>query len=96
MPLHSTARLVQDGLLEAQAAGVIDRLREHNPLLLDFVLKRTLRWMGMALDRRVRDDGTSRQRRVPGRFDWSAESLKCTRGTRETGCDARRKAQRYP
>ena len=53
MPLHSTASLVRSAVLDPEAAAVVDKLREHNPLLADFVLKRRLRWQGLALDRAV-------------------------------------------
>jgi uncharacterized protein len=36
-------RLVDSGLLDAKAAPVLTEIREHNPLLFDFVLKRSLR-----------------------------------------------------
>lgn len=43
MPLYRTRRLVDDGLLDAAAAPVLDEIRAYNPLLFDFVLKRHLR-----------------------------------------------------
>lgn len=46
MPLFSTAYLAELGLLLADCVGVLDKIRRHNPLLYDFVLKRTLRWQG--------------------------------------------------
>jgi len=36
-------RLVDNGLLDAKTAPVLTEIREHNPLLFDFVLKRSLR-----------------------------------------------------
>ena len=36
-------RLADAGLLDAKAASVLTTIREHNPLLFDFVLKRSLR-----------------------------------------------------
>jgi len=36
-------RLVDNGLLDAKAATVLTEIRDHNPLLFDFVLKRSLR-----------------------------------------------------
>jgi uncharacterized protein len=36
-------RLVDNGLLDAKAAPVLTEIRDHNPLLFDFVLKRSLR-----------------------------------------------------
>ena len=34
------------GLLPKAAVADLNALREHNPLLFDFVLKRSLRWQG--------------------------------------------------
>ena len=48
LPLYSVKLLVENGWLEASAAPVLMRLREHNALLFDFVLKRTLRSRGHA------------------------------------------------
>jgi mannonate dehydratase len=42
MPIMSVDRLVEMRLLPAQAAPVLKALREHNPLLFDFVQKRHL------------------------------------------------------
>jgi len=46
MPIFSTDYLVSLGLLDEGAAPVLREIREHNPLLFDFVLKRTLRSRG--------------------------------------------------
>jgi len=43
MPLYAPARLAAEGLLDARAVAPLRRLREHNALLFDFVLKRHLR-----------------------------------------------------
>ncbi len=43
MPLFSMEYLVQLGVIGAEAAPVLAAIREHNPLLFDFVLKRHLR-----------------------------------------------------
>ena len=43
MPLHSPARLAAAGLLDPAAVPPLRRIREHNPLLFDFVVKRHLR-----------------------------------------------------
>lgn len=43
LPLVSPARLAAEKLLLAHAVPVLETIREHNPLLFDFVLKRTLR-----------------------------------------------------
>lgn len=42
LPLMSPQSLAQDGMLDPAAAPVLERIREHNPLLFDFVLKRHL------------------------------------------------------
>jgi mannonate dehydratase len=46
MPIFSLDYIVSLGLLEASAAPVLSEIREHNPLLFDFVLKRSLRSRG--------------------------------------------------
>lgn len=46
LPLTSPAALAEAGLLPAAAVGDLEMLREHNPLLFDFVLKRLLSWQG--------------------------------------------------
>ena len=46
MPLFSLDYLVSLGLLASAAAPVLRTIREHNPLLFDFVLKRHLRSRG--------------------------------------------------
>ncbi|MCW5610674.1 MAG: amidohydrolase family protein [Rubrivivax sp.] len=43
VPLYSMPRLVQAGLLHADHAAPLSRIREHNALLFDLVLKRSLR-----------------------------------------------------
>lgn len=42
LPLMSPRALVREGLLHPSAAPVLERIREHNPLLFDFALKRHL------------------------------------------------------
>jgi uncharacterized protein len=49
MPVYSVDYIVSLGLLEARAAPVLREIREHNPLLFDFVLKRHLRSRGKGL-----------------------------------------------
>ena len=49
IPLFSPRRLAAAGLLDAAAAKVIDEIQGYNPLLFDFVLKRSLRAEGNAL-----------------------------------------------
>jgi uncharacterized protein len=53
MPLFSVQHLVSIGLLSASFAEVLTDIRRHNPLLFDFVLKRSLRSNGKALPARV-------------------------------------------
>jgi len=43
MPLYAPARMAQEGFIGADAVEPLRRIREHNPLLFDFVLKRHLR-----------------------------------------------------
>jgi predicted TIM-barrel fold metal-dependent hydrolase len=43
MPLYSMSQLVGLGILDAALAPTLAAIREHNPLLFDFVLKRHLR-----------------------------------------------------
>jgi len=43
MPLYSMSQLTQLGIVDPQLAPVLSAIREHNPLLFDFVLKRHLR-----------------------------------------------------
>jgi mannonate dehydratase len=40
--MHSMTQLVTIGVLDPQLAPVLAEVREHNPLLFDFVLKRHL------------------------------------------------------
>ena len=42
MPLVLPQRLADEGMLPAEAVPVLEAIREHNPLLFDFVLKRHL------------------------------------------------------
>ncbi len=46
MPIFSVDKLVEAQLLDPAAASVLKTLRQYNPLLFDFVLKRSLRWEG--------------------------------------------------
>jgi mannonate dehydratase len=49
MPIFSVDYLVSLGMVAAAAADVLREIRLHNPLLFDFVLKRTLRSNGKSL-----------------------------------------------
>ncbi len=53
MPIFSVDHLVAIGLVPAQAGPVLKAIREHNVLLFDFVLKRTLRAGPKALSPRI-------------------------------------------
>ena len=53
MPIFSVDYLVSLGLLEASAAPVLTEIRRHNPLLFDFVAKRTLRVGGKGFSKSV-------------------------------------------
>jgi mannonate dehydratase len=53
MPIFSVDYLVSLKMIEASAADVLREIRLHNPLLFDFVLKRSLRLNGKALAARV-------------------------------------------
>lgn len=46
MPLISPREFAARGMLDAAAVPVLDRVRQHNPLLFDFVLKRHLHSRG--------------------------------------------------
>ncbi|MBK8510150.1 MAG: amidohydrolase family protein [Candidatus Competibacteraceae bacterium] len=48
VPLTSPSALARNGLLPADAVADLASLREHNPLLFDFTLKRLLCWRGCA------------------------------------------------
>ena len=48
-PIYSVGYLVELGYIEQSAAPLFKALREHNPLLFDFVLKRSLRDGGRRL-----------------------------------------------
>ena len=53
MPLYSMDLLVGLRVIEPRLAPVLAAIREHNPLLFDFVLKRHLRAGGRGLPARV-------------------------------------------
>lgn len=48
VPLTSLSALARNGLVPADAVADLASLREHNPLLFDFTLKRLLAWQGRA------------------------------------------------
>jgi len=49
LPLISPATLADEGLLDDTAAPVLEAVREHNPILFDFALKRLLASDGVRL-----------------------------------------------
>ncbi len=49
LPIYSATRFAELGLLAPQAVPVLDVIQQHNPLLFDFVLKRSLRLDGAQL-----------------------------------------------
>lgn len=53
MPIFSVDYLVSLGLVPISAKPVLREVREHNPILFDFVLKRLLRSNGKALSKSV-------------------------------------------
>jgi mannonate dehydratase len=57
MPLFSVDNMVEQRWLSARDAGVIKQLREYNPLVFDFVLKRTLRINGRKLPDAIFETG---------------------------------------
>lgn len=60
MPLFSPARLARAGLLAEADIATLERVRAHNPLLFDFVLKRRLRWQGAEMPAPVFEGGALR------------------------------------
>lgn len=55
VPLTSTSALAKHNLLPKAAISDLDILRQHNPLLFDFVLKRLLNWQGHSFSPAVFD-----------------------------------------
>ena len=53
MPLYSVTYMVEQKYIEPAMAPVLTAIRQHNPLLFDFVLKRHLRSSGRQLHRSV-------------------------------------------
>ena len=49
LPLFSLKLLERRGFLRKKESGVLSTIRDYNPLLFDFVLKRTLRLNGKSL-----------------------------------------------
>jgi uncharacterized protein len=61
MPLFSVDKLQQAGLLAAADAPVLTRVRQHNPLLFDLLLKRRLRAGSQQLPNAVFEAAALRQ-----------------------------------
>ncbi len=53
LPLTSPKALARAGLLAEDMVSDLHQLREHNPLLFDFALKRNLRWQGQGFAEKV-------------------------------------------
>ena len=53
MPIFSVDFLVSLGLVQESARPLLTYIRQYNPLLFDFVLKRHLRSNGKALSRSI-------------------------------------------
>jgi len=52
-PLYRLNGLVRAGVLDAAHVEVLERVRAHNPLLFDLMLKRLARWQGQGLSAAV-------------------------------------------
>ena len=57
MPVFSTQRLVDLGLLDQSKVEVLKQIRLYNPILYDFVLKRSLRYQGKHLSNSIFETG---------------------------------------
>ena len=53
LPLTSPAALARAGLLPPAAVSVLERIREHHPLLFDLALKRLCSWQGQSFPHSV-------------------------------------------
>ena len=53
LPIYSASRFVALGVLAAAAVPVLNAIQQYNPLLFDFVLKRSLRLNGAGLPTRI-------------------------------------------
>jgi len=65
VPLYSVSRLTELGVIEHRLAQVLAAVREHNPLLFDFVLKRHLRSGGKRFPKSVFETRQFFDRRGP-------------------------------
>lgn len=57
MPLFSIRRIAAMGLLDERKIDIIKRLRRYNPMLFDFVLKRSMRYKGLRLSNSIFETG---------------------------------------
>lgn len=57
MPIFSVKRIADMGLLDANKVDIIKELRRYNPVLFDFVLKRSMRYKGMKLSNSIFEAG---------------------------------------
>ncbi len=57
MPIFSVKRIADMGLLDEKKIGFIKELRRYNPILFDFVLKRSMRYKGMKLSDSIFETG---------------------------------------
>jgi len=53
LPIYSATSFVDLGMLAPEAVPVLDAIQRHNPLLFDFVLKRSLRLNGIGLPAQI-------------------------------------------
>lgn len=53
MPIFSTRRIAQMGLLDSRYIKTLQQIRRYNPILYDFVLKRSMRYKGMRLSNSI-------------------------------------------
>ena len=64
IPLFSVEELVKRGCLAKNVGDHVKRIREYNPLMFDFVLKRHIQVNGRRLDKQIFE--TARVFRRPG------------------------------
>lgn len=57
MPIFSVKRIADMGLLDESKVDVIKEIRRYNPVLFDFVLKRSMRYKGMKLSNTIFETG---------------------------------------
>jgi len=70
VPLYSVSRLTELGVIEHRLAQVLAAVREHNPLLFDFVLKRHLRSGGKRFPKSVFETRQFFDRQGPTARAW--------------------------